>query len=295
MGAFEAAALVNRDIHEHGASLHARYELVGDELGGLGAGDQHGTDHEVGLDDGTVDFVGVRSNGLQTSRVLGVEFAQAVDVDVEDGDVSAHADGHSSGVGARDAGTDHGHLGGAHPGYAAHQDAGATTGAGHRRGADLNSEASGDLAHRGEQGQRPVGLLHCFVGDGGHAELQQSVGEFGLGGEVQVGEEDQALTKIGVLGGDRLFHLEDHVGARPHLEGGRDDGGAGGLIVGVSEAGGDSGAGLYEHGVVVKLGFVHSGGGDGHAEFVVLYFGWNTNDHGELLLLIDAADRPWSA
>jgi len=105
---------------------------------------------------------------------------------------------------------------------------------------------------------------------------------------VQVGEEDQALTKVRVLGRDRLFHLEDHVGAGPHLEGGLDDGCTGGFVVGVSEAGGDSRAGLYQHGVAVNLGFVHSGGGDGHAELVVLDFGWNANDHGELLLLVDA-------
>jgi len=61
--------------------------------------------------------------------------------------------GHGGGVGACDAGTDHSYFGGPHPGHPAHQHARATTRSGHRRGADLNGEASGNLAHRGKQRQ----------------------------------------------------------------------------------------------------------------------------------------------
>ncbi len=47
----EAAALVNSDVHQDRARLHAGNELVGDQLGSLGARDQDGADHEICVDD----------------------------------------------------------------------------------------------------------------------------------------------------------------------------------------------------------------------------------------------------
>ena len=38
---------------------------------------------------------------------------------------------------------------------------------------------------------------------------------------MQIGEEDQTGAQVAILGGERLLHLEDHLGARPHLGGAR--------------------------------------------------------------------------
>ncbi|MNL88553.1 hypothetical protein D3C87_2183320 [compost metagenome] len=57
MGIFKAAALVHGDVNEHRAGLHPGHEVVGDELGCLGARDQDGADDEISIDNGLFDLV----------------------------------------------------------------------------------------------------------------------------------------------------------------------------------------------------------------------------------------------
>jgi hypothetical protein len=61
-----------------------------------------------------------------------------------------------------------------------------------------------------------VRVGHGFVGDGGAAALHQAARLLGVGGEVQVGEEDLAAAQAPPLLGLRLLHLHDHVGLVEH-------------------------------------------------------------------------------
>ena len=110
-------------------------------------------------------------------------------------------------------------------------------------------------------------------------ELMSSLGEFGLGGEVEVGEEDQALAEAVVLGLDGFLDLHDHVGAGPDVVGVGDDLGAGDGVFLVGDARAQACAALHQDGVAVGAELVDAGGGDGDAEFVVLDLFGDTDDH----------------
>ena len=259
-------------------------------FGCLGAGDQHGTDDEVGVDHGLLDLVGVGGDRLQAALVLGVQFAQAVDVDVQDGDVGTQAQGHGGGVGSGNAGAQDNHLGRADAGDAAEQHA-LAAGRGHQRGgAHLDGQAAGNLGHRGQQRQGPA-FLDGLVGDGGDAGVDQFLGQLRLGGQVQVREEDQALAEAVVFGLDRFLDLHDHVGAAPDVVGFGDDLGAGDRVFLVRDAGAQARAALDEDHVAVGAEFVDASSGDGDAEFVVLDLFGYTDDH--LLAPVVRASWAW--
>ena len=204
-------------------------------FGRLGAGNQDGADHQVGLLDRVLEIEARRVAGLDAAAVLGVDLAQGVDVQVEDGDAGAHALGDGGGVVACHSAADHHNVGRRYAGDAAHQDAAPAVGAHQVVGADLRGEAARDLTHRGQQWQRAVGGLHGFVGDrrgaGRHQRIRARLG----GGKVQVGEQGLALAQAGVLGLDRLLDLQQQIGLGPHLVDAVDHLGARALEVGVGD------------------------------------------------------------
>ena len=94
-----------------------------------------------------------------------VEFAQAVEIAVDDGDVRAHADRDFRRVGADHSSAEDGHVRGSDAGNAAQQNAASAVGTLQILRADLHGEASGDFAHGREQRQRSIGLDDGLVGD----------------------------------------------------------------------------------------------------------------------------------
>ena len=84
VGVLEAATLVDGDIHQHRSGLHLGDHVVGDELRGLGAGDEHRADHQIGLEDVLLHGEG----GAHDTVYLVVEppegVAQLVEVGVEE-------------------------------------------------------------------------------------------------------------------------------------------------------------------------------------------------------------------
>ena len=122
-------------------------------LGALAPGIRTEPITKIGVDHRLLDLVGVGGNGLQAALVEGVEFAQPVDVDVHDGDISTEAQRHGGGVGSRNAGAEDNNLGRADARYTAQEDT-LATGRSHQGGsADYDGEAARDLGHRGEQGR----------------------------------------------------------------------------------------------------------------------------------------------
>ena len=283
-GVLEAAALVDRDVDEDRAGFHLSDGLVGDQFGRLRARDQHGTDHQVGLFDGLLQFQPRGVAGLDGSAVFGVDLAQNVDVQVENGDVGAHAPGDGGGVVAGHPAADHHHPGRRHPGHAAHQHAAATAGAHQVVGADLSGEPTGDFTHRRQQRQRnPVVRadgLHRLVGDGCDARFQQRVGARLGGREMQIGEQHLPAAHPGVLRFDGFLDLQQQVGFGPHLIGGPDDPRAGGREVRVVDGRTLAGSRLDEHLVAVAHQFAGAGGGDRNAVLVVLDLGGYADAHG---------------
>lgn len=275
----EAAALVDGDIHENRAGAHAVDQLGGDQLRRGGAGDQHGADHEIGLDDGLLEREGRGVAGVHAAAELGVHGAHLAHVEVEDGDIGAHAGGDLRGVDPRDAAADHGDLRGRGAGHAAHEHAAPALRAHQVIAADLRSEAAGDLGHRGEKGERAVLELHRLVGDRRGPRGEQRVGAGPRGGEVQVCEDGLLGAHAAVLGLDRLLDLEEQLCVAPHLVGGVDDAGTGGGEVGIGDRGTEPRA-LLDQDVVSAAGQLGGAAGrDRHAVLVVLDLGGDSDAH----------------
>ena len=152
----------------------------------------------------------------------------------------------------------------------AHEHPAAALGLHQRVGADLGGQAAGHLGHRVEQRQHAGRQLHRLVGDGRRAGREQRLGLGPVGGQVQVGEQDQVLAQPVVLLRHWLLDLEDHLRLAPHLVGGVEHDGALLDVVRVGDGGPEAGSLLDQHLVTVLDQLVHPDGGDGHPELVVL-------------------------
>ena len=111
----------------------------------------------------------------------------------------------------------------------------------------LDRQAPGHFAHRRQQRQAAALVGHGLVGDRYAARLDQAARLFGVGCEVQVGEQDLAFAQHLPLHLLRLLDLDDHLGRHEHLGGTGNDactGGHVGRVIG-TEAG--AGAGLHQH------------------------------------------------
>jgi hypothetical protein len=139
-------------------------------------------------------------------------------------------------------------------------------------GPDLGCEAARDLRHGVQQREPARRELNGLVGDAGDLAPEQLLGQRLVGGEVEVGEEGQALVHPVVLLGDGLLHLEHHVGVVPDLVGAVQDLRAGRLVLAVVDLRPDPGAPLDVHVVAVGRELVHADRGDGDAVLVVLDF-----------------------
>ena len=179
-----AAARVDGDVHQHTAGAHAAQHVATDQFRCLGPGHQHRADQKIHarqlLED--VRLAGVqRVGGVQRD----VEKAHSLGVHLENGDVGCQAGGHPGGVDAGHAAAEHHHAPRQHARHTAEQDAGSTVVACQKIAADQHRHAPGDLAHRLEQRQAAVDL-DCLVGQRGDAGAADGLGEFAVGGEVEV-------------------------------------------------------------------------------------------------------------
>ena len=208
------------------ARLHRPHHRVVDHHGGASAGDEHGADHQVGLDHRALDRATVRCQGHDAPAVDLVDPAQPVEVLVDQHDLGLHAGRDPRRVPADVAGAEHHDLGGTDAGCAAHEHAAAAVVALEVVGADLRREPAGDLAHRGEQREGAGVELHRLVRDAGGAGRDERLGDARVGGEVEVGEQREVGSQEAELLLLRLLHLH-HQLLRPRIGGGGDDVGAG--------------------------------------------------------------------
>ncbi len=280
---FEAAALIDRHIDNHGAALHDRDHIPPNEFGSRCAGDQHAADDEVRKPQRFRNGEPIRSERDHHAVEDVVEFAQAVEIAVDDGDVRAHAEGDSGCIGADHATSEDGYVSGRDAGHAAEQNAASAVGAFQILRTDLHGHASGDLAHRREQGQGAVALHDGFVGDAVYAIAHELIGEFGQGSQVEVGEQGQARTEILIVRGLRLFHFDDELGFSPYVRCFGQDVRAHVGIIFVEEGAALAGAGL-DHNLVARFHQRSSGAGyEADSGLVIFDFSRYANNHTSML------------
>ncbi len=149
-----------------------------------------------------------------------------------------------------------------------------------QRGAELDGDAAGDHRHRQQQRQHAV-LGHRLERHRGEADVEQAPGQRGLGGQVQVAEQQVALLQQGQVAGDRLLHLDDQLAGLVQRGGVRHHRDAFAGIRLIDKAAVQAGTGLDEHLVAA----VHQVGGGGRNErdapFHRLGFAGNADAHGE--------------
>jgi hypothetical protein len=206
-----AAALIDRDVGEDCALLHSRDHLARDQLRGQCARDQDRTDDDIGLLHGLLDLQARRHDEADAARQDFLEVPHAVERALEDRDVRSEADRDHGRVVADHSAADDQHASGRDPGHAAEQQPTAAERLLEEVRAGLRRKPACDLAHRCEQRQCAGIRLHRLVRDGRDATLEEGARQRLVGGDVKVGEEDEALAEPAVLRLDRLLHLEEQV------------------------------------------------------------------------------------
>ena len=254
-----ASALVDRDVDDDRAGLHLLHHVGGDEFRSARSGDQYGPDDEVGVHDLLLDGVVGRVDGLQHRPELLVQLGQAVQVLVDHGDPGFEAHGHPGGVGTDDTAADHDDLRRGDPRDTAEQLTAATLVHLEAVGTRLDGHASGDLGHRGQQGQAPEVVRDGLVGDRHALAVDEALRLDGVGRKMQVGEEDLILAQHRRLDRLGLLDLHDHLGALEDLLRGVDDLRAGRFVHVVVESDGGRGVALHHHLMAVGDEFPHGG------------------------------------
>ena len=279
VGVLKAATLVDGNVNEHSALLHLCHHVVGHQLRSGSTRDEDGANNQVGSLESLGDLSLVGHDGVDTALVNVVESLQSSNVDVEDGDVSTHTNGHSDGIGASGTGTEYDHVGGTDTAHAAEQLAAAAVLLHQMLGAHLDREAASNFGHRGKQRELAIRSLDNFVSDGGGACLEQGIAAIGAGGEVQVGEQHLVIAHAVEFLGDGLLYLDNEIALLPYFVGGLEHGGASLDVLFIGEVGSDTGGLFHENFVAAVHELGDAGGGDGYAEFVVLNFLGNANAH----------------
>src|SRR6202021_2666692 len=94
------------DVADDRALLHFGHHRLFDDLRSGSARDEDSADDEVGFANRVLDIVAVRGDSVEASGKDVVEFAEAVEVEVDHGDLRAHAESNLCGVGSDDTAAD---------------------------------------------------------------------------------------------------------------------------------------------------------------------------------------------
>ena len=163
----EAAALVDRNVDDHSAALHAAQHVAGHELGSGSTRNENRTDDDIGREYFLFQRFNGRIPGVDATVEDVVQFTETRDRAVEDCHVRAKADGHLGGIETNHAAADDGDLARQHARHAAEQHATAAIGLLERGRTGLNRQTSGHFRHRCKKRQAAARIGHGFVGHAG--------------------------------------------------------------------------------------------------------------------------------
>src|SRR5690606_15027267 len=207
----DAAALVDRYVHDHGALLHAREHAASHEQRRPGTGDEHGADDQVCPGQDLHDVPEVARHRLDGPAEDVVQVLQPCVVDVMDRHPGPEAEGDLGVVGTNCRAAKHDDLAGVHAWDAALHHTGPAVSPLDVVRAHLWRHAARYLAHGSEEGQGAVRLLDRLVCDGGGAGFEQCVRQGSIGRQVEVRDEDEVFAQVAVLALNGLFDLEHHL------------------------------------------------------------------------------------
>ena len=241
---FKTAALVDCHIHQRRPRFQLCQLRARNQLGCRSPGDQHRADDQVGLRRKVDRGRGIGKSVVELRAEHVIQIAQTRDRPVEHRHIRAHARRDPGRMGADDPAAQHQHLCRQHPRHAAQQHPAPAIGLLQGPGPDLRGKAACHLGHRRQQRQPAPVVGHCFIGDGGDARRQQVCGLFGVGGEVQVGEQHLPRAQTLAFGRLRFLDLDHQIGGGKDLFGRGQDHRARRGIVGVRKARADTGGGF---------------------------------------------------
>ena len=280
---FETTALIDGDIDDHRAGLHRGQLCAADQLGCGRAGDQHGTDHHIGPRDQLGRGIRAGIARLEHPAIDIIEIAQPGQRAIKHRDIRTHARGDARGLCADDPAADHHHIGGADTRHATHQHTAPAIGLVQRPCADLRGQSARHLGHGRQKRQAAAGIGHGFIGDGGHTAGQEIARLVGVGGQMQIGEQDLSFAQPCTFDGLGFLDLYHHVGAREdRLRGGHDLGTCG-KIGRVVKARAQPCAGFDDDIMAMRDGLAHGGRCQTDTKFLWFDFLGATDQHGKLL------------
>lgn len=279
MRRLEAAALVDGHVDHDRAGLHELQHVARHQLRGLGARNQHRTNHQVGRLELLADVVLRRHERLDVLRHDVGQIGQTRQRDVADGHVGTHSGGRTGCSRADHAGADDEDLGRLHARNATEQLALAAARLLEEVASLLGRHAAGNLRHGNQQRQRTVRTLDGFVGAADGATLNHRTGERFAAGEVEVGEDQLVLANEFVFGSNRFLDLDNHLGPGVDLFDGGQNLRTDSYIGLVGEAAVDAGRSLNIYLVAPFGQFVGTCGGKSNAVLVVLNLFGNTDNH----------------
>jgi hypothetical protein len=136
-----------------------------------------------------------------------------------------------------------------------------------------------DLRHWREQRQGALGGRDCLVRDGNDAGAYEVGRLLRVGCQMQIGEKHLPCSELLALGRQRLFDLHDKLAARIDLIRVRHDFGPHRAVIGVGEAGSQSGV-RFDQDVVTAPGqFAHRRRHQTDPIFAILDFLRHANEH----------------
>ena len=279
----ETAALINRHIDQHRARLHRRQLRPRHQLRRRRPGDQHRTDHHIGLGHQPRGQLGAGIAGLELPAIEVVQRPHPRQRAVQHRHIRPHSGRHPCRMRADHAAADHHDLGRQNPRHAADQHAAPAIGLLQRPGADLRRQLPRHLGHRRQQRQPAPAVRHRLIGDGGDARGQQIRRLFGIGRQMQIGEQHLPRAQLPALDRLRFLHLDHQLGLGEDLGRGLDDRCPRRAVIGIGEARAQPGAGLDDDLMARGDGLMRGGGGDPDAEFLWLDLPGTTDQHDTLL------------
>ena len=247
----ETAALINRHVDQRRPRLQLGQLRPADQLGCRSPRDQHRADDQIGPARQINRRRGIGKGVLELPAEHIVKITQPVDRPVQHGHIRPHSGGDPRGLRADHTAPQHQHARRQHTRHTAQQHPAPAVRLLQRPGPDLRRKPPRDFRHRGQQRQPAARIGDGLIGDAGRPRSHQIVRLLGVGGKVQIGEQHLPLAQPGTLDRLRLLDLDDQVGRRENLLGGRHHQRPRSGIIRVGEPRADPGTAFDENTVAV--------------------------------------------